>query len=419
MSKVERLHRRQLLGLAGLLAPGVLLTLADRPMLASGESARQPSPMTKETTALLAGSINAPLRVPASDGLEHLEYDLILTNVCAAPITLTTIEIVAPDGRLLRRLEGDELAALTQPVFFAGGPPVTEVPVAGTLATVIDLAVPPDTVPARITHHITYTLPADTPYRTIIGSLEIAGPDLAVDPRPPLVVVPPMRGSGWFNANAISATAIVSAASNHRNFRLAVDGSHLVTPETFAIDWLLLRDGLPAEGDGSRNEQYFGFGAEVVAAAGGTVAAVRNDMPNETPGQPTVAVHHPEDYAGNHVTVEIASGVYALYAHLQPGSVSVRAGERVETGQPLGRLGNTGNTSGPHLHFQLSDSADALTSNSLPFVLDRYTLAGTVDPMALAAAAADPTGTLALPVEPLSQVQTDTFPLMLTLIDLP
>lgn len=60
-----------------------------------------------------------------------------------------------------------------------------------------------------------------------------------------------------------------------------------------------------------------------------------------------------------------------------------------------------------------------LTSNSLLFVLDRYTLAGTVDPMARAAAATDPTGTVALPVERRAQVQTDMFPLMLTMIDLP
>jgi hypothetical protein len=397
----------------------VLLTIADGRHRAIGAGARQPATAAKETTALLAGTINAPLHVLGSDGLEHLEYDLILTNVCTAPVTITAIDVLGPDGGVLSRLEGDELAAVTQPVFFAGGPPVSDVPVAGTVATVVDLIAPPGTVPARITHRITYILPADTPYRTIFGSTDIADPDLAVDPRPPLVVAPPLRGSGWFNANAIGTTAIVSAASNHRNFRLAVDGSHLITPETFAIDWLQLRDGLPAEGDGSRNEQYYAYGAEILAAAGGTVVAVRDDMPNETPGQPPVAVRRTEDYAGNHVTVEVASGVYALYAHLQPGSVRVRAGERVETGQPLGRLGNTGNTSGPHLHFQLSDGPGILTTNSLPFVLDRYTLAGTVDPTALAAAAADPTGTLALPVEPRSQAQTGTFPLMLTLIDLP
>ena len=78
--------------------------------------------------------------------------------------------------------------------------------------------------------------------------------------------------------------------------------------------------------------------------------------------------------------------VWVTYAHLQPGSIPVALGDRVTTGQLLGRLGNTGNSTGPHLHFQLADGPDVLTSNSLPFVFDRYTLAGAIDPVAAEAA---------------------------------
>ena len=86
----------------------------------------------------------------------------------------------------------------------------------------------------------------------------------------------------------------------------------------------------------------------------------------------------PRDFGGNFVTLEIAPGVYAFYAHLQPGSVAVGVGDRVATGQVLGLLGNTGNTTGPHLHFALLDAPDPLTGNSLPMVIDRWTLEGVV-----------------------------------------
>jgi len=281
--------------------------------------------------------------------------------------------VIGPDGSELLRLAGGALAAGTQPVF--SGAPAAEGPAAGAMATDIDVALAADQVPAQITHRITYDLPADAPALILIGSRTLDGPALTVDPRLPLVLASPLRGSGWVTGNGCCV-----ADSIHRFLRLAVDGGHYTKPETFAIDWLQLQDGRLYRGDGSRNEQWFGFGAEVLAAAEGPVVSVREGMPEETPNQPPVAVLGPADYAGNHVVIQTAPAVWTIYAHLQPGSIRVAVGERVTPGQPLGRLGNTGNSAAPHLHFQLSDGPDVLTANSLPFVFDRYTLAGTVDP---------------------------------------
>jgi murein DD-endopeptidase MepM/ murein hydrolase activator NlpD len=86
-----------------------------------------------------------------------------------------------------------------------------------------------------------------------------------------------------------------------------------------------------------------------------------------------------EDYCGNHVILEIAPGVFALYAHLHPGSLAVKVGDVVKAGAPLARIGNTGPSQGPHLHFGLSDKPDFFSGRSLPFVLDSFTLVGAVD----------------------------------------
>lgn len=69
---------------------------------------------------------------------------------------------------------------------------------------------------------------------------------------------------------------------------------------------------------------------------------------------------------GNHVIVEHAGGEYSVYAHLQPGSITVRPGERVVAGSQLGRVGSSGNSTEPHLHFQLNDGPDVSTARGLP-----------------------------------------------------
>lgn len=70
---------------------------------------------------------------------------------------------------------------------------------------------------------------------------------------------------------------------------------------------------------------------------------------------------------GNHLVLDLGDGVYALYAHLRRGSLTVRPGERVRVGQELARVGNTGNSTEPHLHFQLMDRPRLDTARGLPF----------------------------------------------------
>lgn len=373
-------------------------------------SAGQPASPDVRVTALLATATNAPLRVLGSDGMEHLEYDLVITNVFAAPVTLTAIEVTAPDRRVLLRLDGDALLAVTQPMFL--GAPTRELAVSGAVAVVMDVVVPPGGAPARLGHRITYEFPPNAPSRMVIGSLITDGPNLAVDPRAALVLAPPLRGDGWFNGSGCCGM------SQHRMVRLAADGTRYLKPETFAIDWVRLRNGRLFEGDGSRVEQWYGFGAELLAVADATVVRVRDAMPEEVPNQPVVAVQSAADYAGNSVALEIQPGVFAVYAHMQPGSVRVNVGDRVRAGQVLGLLGNTGNSTGPHLHFGIQDGPDAIASNSLPFVFDRYTLQGTVTESDLEAALMSP-DSAAAPLGGPSGTQIMTYPLYLTVIGFP
>jgi hypothetical protein len=327
-----------------------------------------------QTTALTASVIHEPLHVRGSDGKAHLEYDLLSTSVFPNPVRLTKVEVLAANGRRLLNLEGDDLKARTQ--LLGGTTPTSKVPPSGAVATLIDVVTPPGEVPERVTNRITYELAPDTPeiLKALISSLETRGPRLEVPPRPATVIAAPLSGEGWFNGNGCCET------TPHRSFPTAADGLRFATPETFAIDWVQVRDGRLFEGDGTQNEHYFAFGAEVRSATYGEVVVVRDGQPEETPNNDPVNVRLEQDFGGNHVVVRVRPGVYAFYGHMQPGSIDVRVGDRVETGQRIGELGNTGNSTQPHLHFELSDGPDPLTSNSLPFVIDRYTFAGSVDP---------------------------------------
>ena len=162
---------------------------------------------------------------------------------------------------------------------------------------------------------------------------------------------------------------------------LSATGTH-VTIEMFALDWLQEINGSFFRGDGSQLGDWFDFGASIYAVANGTVVEAIN-KPESPVGAPLghiPTVRKPSDFGGNEVIEKIGAHLYAGYEHLQTGSVMVSAGEVLRTGQPIGRLGNSGSSSGPHLHFGIQDEPGLLTSNSLPFEIDHYTLEGDISP---------------------------------------
>ena len=122
---------------------------------------------------------------------------------------------------------------------------------------------------------------------------------------------------------------------------------------------------------------YTAYGADIVAVADGIIVEVRDDLEDQVPpflpDPKTITV---QTLLGNHVIQDIGQGAFAFYAHMQKGSVAVAPGDRVRRGQGLGKLGNSGNTSAPHLHFHIMAGAAAIGSNGIPYVIDAFALAG-------------------------------------------
>jgi hypothetical protein len=77
---------------------------------------------------------------------------------------------------------------------------------------------------------------------------------------------------------------------------------------------------------------------------------------------------------GNHIIIDHGSGEYGFYAHLSEGTIKVSAGDRVKKGQVIALLGSTGNSTGPHIHFQICDAPDFVNANGLPVFFENISL---------------------------------------------
>ncbi len=96
-------------------------------------------------------------------------------------------------------------------------------------------------------------------------------------------------------------------------------------------------------------------------------------------GEPEVAIGAPRwglAGLGNHVGIEVAPGEFLFVGHLQPGTVTVAVGDRVAAGQLLGRVGNSGNSSEPHVHLHLQDTPRSWFGEGIPFHFHGYRHAG-------------------------------------------
>lgn len=130
---------------------------------------------------------------------------------------------------------------------------------------------------------------------------------------------------------------------------------HVVQPaQRYAYDFLVVRDGATYSGAADANASYYCWNEPILAPAAGRVARAVNTIPDNAVG--AMNADAPE---GNHVVIEHDSGEQSLLAHLQQGSVAVSEGQHVASGDVIGRCGNSGNSSEPHLHYHLQTSDGA------------------------------------------------------------
>jgi hypothetical protein len=160
----------------------------------------------------------------------------------------------------------------------------------------------------------------------------------------------------------------------------ANDGGHANRSGQFAIDALGVDENYaPVSSPEDVNSAYVGFGREIIAPAAGTVVRVRGDRPDQpVTNRSDPAIWAPEfpngGDMGNHVVIDHGGGEFSVIAHMMAGSVVVVPGEAVRQGQPIGRLGNSGDTNGPHVHYQLQAGPDWPSADALPCTFTNLTV---------------------------------------------
>lgn len=346
--------RRPVLALAVLAALGLWLGTTVAPGSASTlPVARTAPPPADQFTVVVASTLDSGQSpVLGTDGKLHVVYELQLTNAKADLATLQEIQV----------LDADRPSRVV--ATFAGADLLHRLRKLTAKEPAGSLDIPED-VSRLVLVDLTFAANAAVPKQLIhrfrlTGQPVGGGPatrlDYTVAPfdlaGKPLVIGPPLAGKDWVDINGCCGSDTI-----HRNTVLPVNG-RLPDPSTITL----------------------------------------------------------ENVDGNHVVLDLGHGVYAFYAHMQKNSVTVKVGDRVRRGQVLGLLGNTGNTSAPHLHFHLMDGPSVLGSSGLPYTYDRFAVAGAID-AAQFEATTSLEGVWNQGLLPTPSPRTRQFPLDLTLVD--
>jgi hypothetical protein len=223
-----------------------------------------------------------------------------------------------------------------------------------------------DAIPRRLDHRIVGTLLVggqSRPFESVVSRLR--------DSRDrPVVLGPPLAPGRWLVSDGCCANY-----THHRNV-LAPNGE-LMVPQRFAIDFFSLDDqNRTWIGDPSQLDSYLSYEEPTLAAADGTVVVAFDGVPDHSPPPQPPTIPPIEETVGNHVILKVSKHVYLLYAHMKPGSIQVEVGLRLRRGQQIGLVGTTGNSTTPHLHFQVLTTPTFFPADSTPYVFERFDVVG-------------------------------------------
>jgi hypothetical protein len=313
--------------------------------------------------------LEIPKPVYANDKA-HLVYEIYLTNFHSSPIQLSNLKLKNVESSLIAEFTKEHLFDLIHPAAnikshgHSNGhfshEKLTLAP--GNMKILYMWVVFPDTnIPSKISHDFLFIKHEDH------SQFNVHTHPVTVSLDAPLVIRPPVVGANWLAVNAPCNT------SEHRKSHLIIQG-HDYFPERYAIDFVQInKKGNSHIGDKHKNASYYCYGKEIFSVAPGTVVAIKDNVPENTPnsGKPTIDIDM-ENLRGNYILVDIGNNTYAFYGHLMPNSLTVKVGEVVAAGKILGKIGNSGNSTEPHLHFHLVNKPSVLAAESIPYVYTEY-----------------------------------------------
>jgi murein DD-endopeptidase len=301
---------------------------------------------------------------------EHpvLVYELHITNFDKVPLTLSELQVFGgTDGaEVLESVAGDALPPMMTDVGTnESGKDVRRIEPGRRAVLFLWIALTRDSpTPHILRHRIVFMLDATKGAETA-GTATLENFPVQVNDGTVPVITSPFRDGVWVAGDGPSNN------SGHRRALLAIDG-HVYAPERFASDWVKVGPNGDSHQGTARNDDYWAFGEPVLAVADGEVTQASDGIVDNTPHQLPQPVTL-DNILGNYIILRIAANRYVTYAHLQKGSITVAAHQRVRRGTVMARIGNSGQATAPHLHLQLTDGNSALEAEGVPFIFDQFT----------------------------------------------
>jgi len=137
--------------------------------------------------------------------------------------------------------------------------------------------------------------------------------------------------------------------------------------QRYALDIVHIINRRGNTGDGTKNEDYYCFGKRLNAPGDGKIIAMENAIEDNVPG-----IKNSKQSLGNYIIIDHLNGEFSFMLHLKKNSIIVAVGDTVERGQQVGLAGNSGYSTGPHLHYHLQTTSSLTTGVGLPMQFQNY-----------------------------------------------
>jgi len=335
-------------------------------LAASRESNANPATASLNWTPVLMQPVGAPRPFKGSDQKYNLVYDLVLHNFHPKESKILEFAVLDPahgNKPLLTLKENalkDALSTFSPKAPFTLGPGES-----GIIWVNISFA-SKDQVPQKLVHKIKLSS------QTQLGDPNVytyQSQAFGVEEKPAIEISAPLKGKHWVVEGGYSSKL------GHRRALFPLDNG-LHEAQTYAIDWEKLDDNfISCKGDPKNPKSYVTYGQDVLAVADAVVCGVVNKFKDQVPDKPA-GKERISNPGGNSITLDLGNGYFAFYAHLRPGSMLVKEGEKVKRGQKIAEAGNSGNSSGAHLHMHITDNSSPLSSHGVPYQIEKFTVVG-------------------------------------------
>lgn len=321
-----------------------------------------PSIPGQSLTPIIGEANIEPQAVKLSDGKYYLMYELKIINASPSDYSIEKIKLEDPLNK--NKVIAEYGAEDIQEHFRLPSSPTPTNVLKGREAGLITFSLVLDkkNLPKAIDHVL--SVKTGSPVSILPAEAEERIARTRIDTTEPVVIGPPLKGNNWMACN-------VSDNYGHRNAAFPLNGEWTI-PERWAVDYIRLdAENRVASPDFRVLKDYPGYDQDLLAVAAGTVTAVVDKFDDLKIGD-TLPTLNLDTAGGNYVVIDIGNGYSAFYAHVIKGTFKVKKGDKVKKGQVLGKLGNSGNSTGPHLHFHVIKGTDPLAGQGVPYVIDSF-----------------------------------------------